>query len=183
MFCTRKLALVRPGAQLWATGQTGSKPVKKKRFHLWRWSWSVPTEIVACFRRWDSGVRREGRERERNKKEKRGRGGEKGTPSSLAPTPTPHPRCFFSLLTSLCAVPTIWTPGAGYLNCGQKRFSSFHRISIHKNFSITLLRISLKPHNSRISQHSNKKTWLSLYCIFICLTCYISVIIVILNLC
>ena len=40
-------------------------------------------------------------------RKKRGRGGEEGTPSSLAPTPTPHPRCFFFLLTSLCAVPTI----------------------------------------------------------------------------
>ena len=182
MFCTRKLALVRPGAQLWATGQTGSKPVKKKRFHLWRWSWSVPTKIVACSRCSDSGVRREGRNEKKNKKKKDGEGErrERLVPS-LSPYPTPS--LFFFLLTSLCAIPTIWTPGAGYLNCGQKRFSSFHRISIHKNFSITLLRISLKPHNSRISQHSNKKTWLSLYCIFIFLTCYISVIIVILNLC
>ena len=182
MFCTRKLALVRPGAQLWATGQTGSKPVKKKRFHLWRWSWSVPTKILTCSTRSDSGVRREGRNEKKNKKKN---GGEGERRERLVPSlwPYPTPSLFFFLLTSLCAIPTIWTPGAGYLNCGQKRFSSFHRISIHKNFSITLLRISLKPHNSLISHYSNKKTWLSLFCIFIFLTCYISVIVVILNLC
>ena len=75
---------------LWAPGQTGSKPAKKKRFHLWRWSWSVPTKIVACSRRSDSGVRREGRNEKKNKKKKDGEGErrERLVPS-LSPYPTP----------------------------------------------------------------------------------------------
>ena len=164
------------------------KTSQKKRFLLWRWSWSVPTEIVACSRRSYSGVRREGRERERNKKEgKRER--EKGTPTSLVLSPTPPRRClfFFFLLTSLCAVPTIWTPGTGYEIVARKGclvFIVFLSITTSfQNISITLLQISLKPHNIRIRRHSNIKTWPSLYCIFIFLTCYMSVVIVILNLC
>ena len=89
------------------------------------------------------GAKEESEKNSKEKKRERGRGGNAQFPRSH---PYSSPSFFFFLLTSLCAVPTIWTPGAGYLNCGQKRFSSFHRISIHKNVSITLLRISLKPH-------------------------------------
>ena len=71
----------------------------KKLPDIWRgpWFWSmvvVPSgpQLSACSR-WDSGVRREGREREKNKEEKRER--------DLL-TPTPPPRCFsLSAHTSL----------------------------------------------------------------------------------
>ena len=163
------------------------KTSQKKRLHLWRWSWSVPTEIVACSRRSYSGVRREGRERERNKKEgKREREGNAYLPRPQ-PYPTPSLFVFFFLLTSLCAVPTIWTPGTGYGIVARKGclvFIVFLSITTSfQNISITLLQISLKPHNIRIRRHSNIKTWPSLYCIFIFLICHMSVVIVILNLC
>ena len=162
------------------------KTSQKKRFHLWRWSWSVPTEIVACSRRSYGGVRREGRERERKKKEgKREREGNAYLPR---PQPYPTPSLFvFFLLTSLCAVPTIWTPGTGYGIVARKGclvFIVFLSITTSfQNISIKLLQISLKPHNIRIRRHSNIKTWPSLYCIFIFSICHMSVVIVILNLC
>ena len=109
------------------------KTSQKKRFHLWRWSWSVPTEIVACSRRSYSGVRREGRERERNKKEgKRER--EKGTPTSLVLSPTSPRRClffFFAHISLRC--PHDLNAWNRLRNCGKKRLSCFHRISIHNN--------------------------------------------------
>ena len=65
--------------------------------------------LVARSRSKDSGVRREGREQEKNKEEKGER--ERGVPSLSLPTPPP--RCYFCLLTTLCAVPAIWTSGTG----------------------------------------------------------------------
>ena len=60
--------------------------------------------VLACPGRSDSGVRREGSEREKKY------GGKEGVPRSH-PFPTPSLLLllllFFSLLTSLCAVPTI----------------------------------------------------------------------------
>ena len=145
------------------------KTSQKKRFHLWRWSWSVPTEIVACSRRSYSGVRREGRARKKQK------GGKEGEREGNAYLPRPQPYLtpslfvFFFLLTSLCAVPTIWTPGTGYGIVARKGclvFIVFLSITTSfQNISITLLQISLKPHNIRIRRHSNIKTWPSLYCI------------------
>ena len=36
--------------------------------------------------------------------------------------PPPHPpRCSFFLLTSLWAIPTVWTPGTGYFSLGEGR--------------------------------------------------------------
>ena len=83
----------------------------KKLPDIWRgpWFWSmvlVPSgpQLSACSC-WDSGVRREGREREKIRR-KRGRG---------ASSPLPHPLVvFLCLLTPLCDVSTIWTPGTGY---------------------------------------------------------------------
>lgn len=49
--------------------------------------------LLACSRHSDSGALREGRERGKNKEEKR------------ALTPTPPPRCYFFVLTSLSTVP------------------------------------------------------------------------------
>ena len=108
------------------------KTSQKKRFHLWRWSWSVPTEIVACSRRSYSGVRREGRERERNKKEgKREREG-----NAYLPRPQPYPTpslfvFFFAHISLRC--PHDLNAWNRLRNCGKKRLSCFHRISIHNN--------------------------------------------------
>ena len=54
-----------------------------------------------CSRRSDSGER----EREKNICSERAR----------------PPHCYFFLLTSLCAVPSIWTPGTGYFSLGKGR--------------------------------------------------------------
>ena len=59
--------------------------------------------LIACCRRSDSGVQREGREREKNKEEKRERGRNAFLRSH--PSPTPSVVFFFLLLTSLCGVP------------------------------------------------------------------------------
>ena len=59
--------------------------------------------LIACCRRSDSGVQREGRERDKNKEEKRERGRNAFLRSH--PSPTPSGGFFFLLLTSLCGVP------------------------------------------------------------------------------
>ena len=74
--------------------------------------WGTGT-VVTCSRRSDSGARRDVRERGKNKKEERERErGGNGVPL-FSPPFSPHRSFFFLLLTSLCAVPTIWTSGTG----------------------------------------------------------------------
>ena len=68
--------------------------------------------VATCSRSSDSGARRETSESEEKLRRKRGRGREERT-AFLCFHPLSHPIAFFFflLLTSLCAVPTIWTPG------------------------------------------------------------------------
>ena len=113
----------------------------KKLPDIWRgpWFWSmvlVPSgpQLSACSC-WDSGVRREGREREKNKKEKRER--------DLL-TPTPPLVVFLCLLTPLCNVPTIWTPGTGY-PVVYKDFSTRQGWSVKKPSLICQSGWSSKP--------------------------------------
>ena len=104
----------------------------KKLPDIWRgpWFWSmvlVPSgpQLSACSC-WDSGVRREGREREKNMEEKRER--------DLL-TPTPPLVVFLCLLTPLCHVPMIWTPGTGY-SVVYKDFSTRQGWSVKKQLLI-----------------------------------------------
>ena len=77
----------------------------------------LPECFIACYRRLDSRVRREGKEREKKKKKKRKRGRDEGTPvrvafkrsfgpfCSLALTPTPPPRFFcFLFFVFFCSL-------------------------------------------------------------------------------
>ena len=67
--------------------------------------------LIACCRRSDSGVQREGREREKNKEEKR----ERGRNAFLRSHPSPTPSVvFFSSSHISLWCPTIWTPGTDY---------------------------------------------------------------------
>ena len=67
--------------------------------------------LIACCRRSDSGVRRQGREREKNKEEKR----ERGRNAFLRSHPSPTPSVvFFSSSHISLWCPTIWTPGTDY---------------------------------------------------------------------
>ena len=62
--------------------------------------------VVACYRRSDSGVRREVKEREKIRREMERKEWEERRERSFALNPYPTPLCIF-LPTSLRAVPTI----------------------------------------------------------------------------
>ena len=84
--------------------------------------------LLACSRRSDSGVWREGRERGKNKEEKR------------ALTPIPPPRCCFFVLTSLSTVPCrppIWTPGTGNVGVHMK-----HELYLFEGFLIIAVNVT-----------------------------------------
>ena len=84
--------------------------------------------LLACSRRSDSGVWREGRERGKNKEEKR------------ALTPIPPPRCCFFVLTSLSTVPCrppIWTPGTGNVGVHMK-----HELYLLEGFLIIAVNVT-----------------------------------------
>ena len=143
-------------------GQTGSKPVKKSVSTCGggaeasrRKLQPVPgVRIVECGAKEESEKETKRRERGRERRER--------LPPSSSALPHPVVVCFFFLLTSLCAVPTILTPGTGYGIVARKGclvFIVFLSITTSfQNISITLLQISLKPHNIRIRRHSNIKT-------------------------
>ena len=77
------------------------KTSQKEAFPLVEVELKRPDRNCSLFQalgQWGAAQRKRARKTVRRK---RGRGGEEGTPSSLAPTPTPHPRFFFSAHISL----------------------------------------------------------------------------------
>ena len=113
-------------------GQTGSKPVKKSVSTCGggaeasrRKLQPVPgVRIVECGAKEESEKETKRREGER----------EKGTPTSLVLSPTPPRRCLFFFFANISLrCPHDLNAWNRLRNCGKKRLSCFHRISIHNN--------------------------------------------------
>ena len=123
MFCTRKLALVRQ-----------DQNQSKKAFPLVEVELKRPDGNCSLFQAfvWCSAARR----KRARKKQKGGKEGEREGNAYL-PRPQPYPTpslfvCFFFAHISL-RCPHDLNAWNRLRNCGKKRLSCFHRISIHNN--------------------------------------------------
>ena len=106
---------------------------------------------MACSRRLDSGVRREGVKEQGKRRE--GEWGIGVNSSALTPCPT---LSLFILLTSFCAIHTIWTPTGWALSNVWITAAKILLASPHMSYLLLIIFFQL-------SRHVPSSTWILVY--------------------